>query len=240
MSRQHYDEGSDSAFVHAVAHFLADIDLEELASDQPTAPDPENSTSLVLQHLKMPGCSREVWCDTSQSRPRFFAPQSWRKRILEAVHNLSHPSGRATLAIISKTYVWEGLWHDVLTWSKACDKCARGKVARHTQPPINQIDTPVTHFEHVHVDVVGPFPRDQGLRYVLTILDRTTRWPEAIPIPDTTTDTIMQAFINGWIARYGVPRAVTSDRGAQFTSKALALSLSKLGISATTTTSYHP
>ena len=116
----------------------------------------------------------------------------------------------------------------------------RGKVARHTHPPVKQITTPTTLFEHVHVDVVGRFPKDQGLRYVLTMLDRTTRWLEAIPIPDTTTDTILQAFINGWIARYGVPRTVTSDRGAQFTSRIWSGSLSKLGINATTTTAYHP
>ena len=241
MSRQHDNEENDeTAFVHAVAHLLADIDLNELAADQPSSPDTTNRTSLVLQQLQMPGCSRKVWCDISQSRPRFLVPQGWRKRIFEAVHNLSHPSGRATLAIISKTYVWEGLRHDVLAWSRSCKECARGKIGRHTHPPIRQIETPVVRFEHVHVEVVGPFTKDQGLRYVLTLLDRTTRWPEAIPIPDMTTDTFLQAFISGWIARYGVPRTVTSDRGAQFTSKVWSSSLSKLGITVSNTTAYHP
>ena len=72
------------------------------------------------------------------------------------------------------------------------------------------------------------------------MLDRTTRWPEAIPIPDTTAVTVLQAFIAGWIARYGVPRVVTSDRGAQFTFRIWSSTLSGLGITATTTTAYHP
>ena len=213
---------------------------QRVAASQPDHPETEKSTSLVLQRLQMPGCSRKVWCDTSPARPRYLVPQDWRMKIFEAVHNLSHPSGKATLAIISRTYVWEGMRRDVVSWARACEECGRGKVARHTQPPVKQIATRVTRFEHVHVDIVGPFPQDRGFRYVLTMLDRTTRWLEAIPIPDTTTDTVLHAFIAGWIARYGVPRVVTSDRGAQFTSRIWSSTLSRLGITATTTTAYHP
>ena len=95
-------------------------------------------------------------------------------------------------------------------------------------------------FSHVHVDVVGPFPREQDRRYVLTMIDRTTRWPEAVPIANATADKILLAFLNTWVARFGVPRVVTSDRGAQFTSKAWNGSMERLGIQATTTTAYHP
>ena len=51
---------------------------------------------------------------------------------------------------------------------------------------------------------------------------------------------ILQAFNRSWVARFGVPRVVTSDRGAQFTSKAWKTSMEKLGISVALTTSYHP
>ena len=222
FSRQHDDSEDDGAiFVHAVSHLLADVDLEHLAADQPQNPEHNNKTSLVLKRLRFPGCEREVWCDTSQGRPRFLVPFGWRKRIFEAVHGLSHPSGRSTLAIISRTYVWEGLRRDVLSWSRSCTVCARNKVARHTRQPVRPIETPATRFEHVHVDVVGPFPRDQGQRYVLTMMDRTTRWPEAVPMPDASADTILRAFLSTWVARFGVPKILTSDRGAQFTSRAL-------------------
>ena len=102
------------------------------------------------------------------------------------------------------------------------------------------IDVPATRFDHVHVDLIGPFKRDQDCKYVLTMIDRTTRWPEAVAIKDATTDTVLQAFVSTWIARFEVPRTVTSDRGAQFTSKAWTGSLGELGISIAPTTSYHP
>ena len=72
------------------------------------------------------------------------------------------------------------------------------------------------------------------------LVDRSTRWPEAVAIHDATPDTILQAFHCAWIARFGIPRIVTSNRGTQFTSKAWTASLARLGMSAVTTMAYHP
>ncbi|XP_076044683.1 uncharacterized protein LOC143027299 [Oratosquilla oratoria] len=73
-------------------------------------------------------------------------------------------------------------------------------------------------FSHIHVDIVGPLPYSNGYKYVFTCVDRFTRWPEAIPIPDINTDTITRAFVNNWVARFGIPTDLTSDRGSQFES----------------------
>ena len=78
------------------------------------------------------------------------------------------------------------------------------------------------------------------MRYVLTMIDRTTRWPEAVAIPDATADSILQAFHLSWTSRFGIPRVTTSDRGAQFTSQAWKKSMANLGISLNTTTACHP
>ena len=128
---------------------------------------------------------------------------------------------------------------DVLRWARQCRDCEVSKVAVHTKPSVLPIPVPSTRFEHVHVDLVGPFTPDRGFPYLLTIVDRTTRWPEAVPIAETTADTVVQAFIDHWISRYGVPLTVTSDRGSQFTSEAWRLALSKLGINVSVTTAYH-
>ena len=84
------------------------------------------------------------------------------------------------------------------------------------------------------------FPVSQNNRYLLTIIDRFTRWPEAIPLPDSQAATCAVALLQHWIARFGVPEDITSDRGPQFTSSVWAEFKKLFGIKVHRTTSYHP
>ena len=90
------------------------------------------------------------------------------------------------------------------------------------------------------MDLVGPLPPSGGSTHLLTVIDRFTRWPEAIPLSDTTTATCAQALVTHWIARFGVPLDISSDRGAQFTSQLWTSIAQLLGTKVHHTTAYHP
>ena len=60
-------------------------------------------------------------------------------------------------------------------------------------------------FSHVHIDVVGLY------QYLLTCIDRYTRWSEALPMKDQTAGIIAETFYSGFISRFGVPDIVVSD-----------------------------
>ena len=85
----------------------------------------------------------------------------------------------------------------------------------HVRAPLINFTVPEKRFSYINVDIVGP---SHGLSYLLTIVDRTTRWPEAIPLRDISTATYARALIYVWISRFGVPLDMPSDRGSQFTS----------------------
>ena len=129
---------------------------------------------------------------------------------------------------------------DIRTWAQTCTKCQMSKIHRHTKNPTAFIDMPDGRFDHVHVDIVGPLPPSAGYTYLLTIVDRFTRWPEVIPIEDMKASTVCTAFIHHWITRFGIPRRITSNRGTQFTSALWGQMSESLGIQLHPTTAYHP
>ncbi|MBM6549272.1 DDE-type integrase/transposase/recombinase [Streptococcus dysgalactiae subsp. equisimilis] len=91
----------------------------------------------------------------------------------------------------------------------------------------------------MHVDLVGPLPPSQGYVYILTCVDRFTRWPQAIPLNRPTSEEVAQAFLSGWVSTFGCPATVTSDRGPHFDG-AFDNLLKTLGCKHVRTTAYHP
>ena len=61
-----------------------------------------------------------------------------------------------------------------------------------------------------------------------------------IPLAQTDTATIGRAFALHWVARFGVPTDITSDRGPQFTSDIWRALAESLGAKIHHTMAYHP
>lgn len=217
------------------------VDLAVLAEAQQDCEETQRlaaAATITLTRLQLE--DKTLLCDSSLGSLRPLVPLAHRKTIFSALHGLAHPGIRATRRMISTRWIWKGMSADVAAWCRDCQSCQRGKVTVQPAAPLQQFLVPENKFSHIHVDLVGPLPNSAGHSHLLTVIDRTTRWLEAIPLLSTTATAVADALIAGWIARFGVPANLTSDRGVQFSSEVWAILMSKLGIRHHLTTAYHP
>ena len=239
ISEIEYIRGSDNIVADALSRSVNEIsldfpDLESIAAMQEE--DPECiQFHHRLKQFPLPS-GRNIWCDESLCHPRPFLPLDSRKPIFDHMHGLSHPGIAGSLRIITSRYFWPNMKKEIKIWARECLACQQAKITRHHHSKIQHNLYPFTdRFQTVHMDIVGPLPPSKHLgspyptqyRYLLTFIDRATRWFECIPIADITTETIINAFLLNWVSRFGVPLTLVTDQGRQFES-ALFSELSKL------------
>ena len=244
-------KGKDNPAADALSHINintlgntpATVNLSDMADTQQ---DPElkklqdSLSSLKFEEITVPNSNKAVTCDMSTGTPRPYVPPEFRHPVFESLHCLSQPGIRASQRLITDRYVWPGKDKDVCRWAHSCVQCQRAKIHRHTSSPLSTFETPNARFNRVRLDLVGPLPPSNGYTYILTCIDRYTRWPEALPIPNITAETVASHFISGWISRFGVPSTVMTDRGRQLESALWTSLMQLLGSTRLRTTAYHP
>ena len=235
---------ADALSTAAIEEVRVGVNYGRMAEVQ--SQDPETTayrtsvTNLKWEEIEIDDGQCRLLCDVSTGVPRPLVPGAMRREVFKLVHGLSHPGTSATVRIMTNKFVWHGIAKDMRAWARGCIRCQSSKVHRHNMAPLHKFDRATARFAHVHVDLVGPLPSSRGFTHLLTVIDRFTRWPEAIPLTQTDAAAVGRAFALHWVARFGVPTDIMSDRGPQFTSDIWRALAESLGTKIHHTTAYHP
>ena len=170
-------------------------------------------------------------------------PHSLRESVLEVAHDSilgGHLATKKTYDRVTSNFFWPGAYDDVSRYCQSCDICQRtipkgrcGKTPLVAMPIIGE------PFARVAIDLIGPLPMSgRKHRWILTLVDCATRYPEAIPMKGIDTIKCAEELVNIFI-RIGIPQEILSDRGSQFVSDLMREISRLLSVHQLQTTPYH-
>ena len=187
------------------------------------------------------GAEVQVWhYDSNGNYPLVYVPKSMRSDVIDAYHTLFHPGQKATSRMVAQRFYWPELNADVRSHVKHCRDCQQSKVTRTSQIPVNRITGHDARFKQIHIDLVGPLPVVRGHQYIMTIMDRFSRFVVAQPVRKIDTISCFNTLVNSWMKYFGCPGVVTADRGRQFDCRLFRELCRTLNAKVNHTTAFHP
>ena len=181
-----------------------------------------------------------LYCEVSdESNPRPLVPETQRNIILNLLHHQDHPSAQETLRRAAGDYYWPRMKKDVEGFVRTCHPCQAGKQSKTVNPGTSAFPVPDQRFSTIHLDVVGPLPESEGARYLLSILDRTSRWIECYPMSHASSSECCKAFME-WASRYGLPSLALSDNGNTFIANLYKDIMDTFNVKVSFVPAYHP
>nr|GEZ32899.1 reverse transcriptase domain-containing protein [Tanacetum cinerariifolium] len=94
-------------------------------------------------------------------------------------------------------------------------------------------------FDVCGIDFMGPFPSSKGNKYILVAVDYLSKWVEAKVLP-TNDARVVVKFLKSLFSRFGIPRAIISDRGTHFCNDQFTRVMIKYGVTHRLAIAYHP
>uniref|UniRef100_A0A6G5ABF5 RNA-directed DNA polymerase n=1 Tax=Rhipicephalus microplus TaxID=6941 RepID=A0A6G5ABF5_RHIMP len=153
-----------------------------------------------------------------------------------------HQGIKRTIDRVLQSFYWPGVQEAVRRYVRSCDACQRTyPKSRVGKAPLGRMPLIDTPFERVAVDIIGPLKpiSHMGNRYILTLVDFATRYPDAIALPSIDSATVAEALVE-MFSRIGFPREVLCDQASCFTSELMREVNDLLAIKHLSSTPYHP
>lgn len=183
--------------------------------------------------------------DRGKTYCQLIVPAKFRHIVMKLAHESimsGHLAIQRTISRILSEFFWPGMQSEIKRFCQSCDTCQRtvskGKVSKVPLDSMPLIDVP---FKRVAVDIVGPLhpPTDKGNRFILTLVDYATRFPQAKALPGIDTERVAEALLE-MFSYTGIPEEILTDMGSQFTSGLMKEVSRLISLKQLTTTPYHP
>ncbi|KAK4400860.1 Retrovirus-related Pol polyprotein from transposon.6 [Sesamum angolense] len=128
------------------------------------------------------------------------------------------------------------------TLPRDLSRARKDKIRRNINPrnqmPLSPLVCEV--FDVWGIDFMGPFPSSFGKSYIILGVDYVSKWVEAKATRTDDAKTVVEFVKTNIFSRFGMPRAIISERGTHFCNKLVDALLKKYNVTHMVSTAYHP
>ena len=131
---------------------------------------------------------------------------------------------------------------DIKVFVSTCNICQKSKPRRHAPVGLLQpIPIPTRPFEVISMDFIPELPESNGFNNILVIVDKLTKYGIFIPCSTKITeDETARLFFKHFIAHYGLPQQVITDRDLRSRNDFWGEICRLMGTKRSLTTAHHP
>ena len=157
-------------------------------------------------------------------------------------HDASHQGQQRTLALTQERFWWPMMAEDCCAIVRGCPCCQafEGEVPKAPLCAIRAYaPLELMHLDYTSIESTMELNKPPVVKNVLMIINHFMRYALTVVMKDQTAKTVMKVFYECFIAVFGVPAKLLSDRGANFTSALVEELCAAFNIQKCRTTAYH-
>ncbi|XP_068653847.1 uncharacterized protein [Aristolochia californica] len=162
--------------------------------------------------------------------------------IIAVVHNSTHEGQQKTYFCTSRDFYWKGLKRMVADYVLASQVCQRDKTdSLHPAGLLQPLQLPSQVWAAISMDFIEGLPTSSGKSVILVVVDRFSKYGHFLPLAHPYTAAQGAHLVMEQIVRlHGLPKSITCDRDAVFTSTFWKDLFKLLGTKLAFSSAYHP
>ena len=194
--------------------------------------------------LWVPGAPATTEAEYKQMDSEEAQKDVLRTKLIQSVHDSpinGHPGRDSTSSILGRDFYWPLLSRHVRQFCRNCDSCSRNKVWRvHKHGLLRPLPVPERFFSEISMDFMTDLPDSWGCKNLWVIKDRLSRTVVLEGMSTMKAEDCARQFMDCWVRHHGIPTAITSDRGTNWTSTFWRTFCELVGVRQRLSSAYHP
>lgn len=172
---------------------------------------------------------------------KYIVPEALQKPVIKLYHDYAYVSAPKTQQLIQKYFWWPEMASDIQRWCDTCIVCATINQGKPGRTKLCRPEPPKGPWESLQLDFIGPLPSAKGeYCYCLVIIDKFSKWVEAIPTRNNNASTVARVVANQILPLWGAPIQIESDQATHFTGQVIKHICQMLNIKQRFHVSYRP